>query len=78
MSSEKSGLTQEKTPVESFFEQIVDHARGLSYGNLTVDFKVRDGRITEAHLTKRVVKLAPHRSTSDYVDRADQEKDGRR
>lgn len=51
----------EKSPdiLDNYCRQIRDLAHELQFGKLTVEFKVRDGEVKEAHKISEAVKLRP-------------------
>lgn len=53
------GLTKDDELVIVFLRQIRDRAFSLQYGVLNVSFKVRDGKLKEAHITLESEKLRP-------------------
>ena len=57
--SEKKSLDNPQDLFDIFSRQIKEMAFELQFGNLIVEFKVRNGLIKEAHRISEEVKLRP-------------------
>jgi hypothetical protein len=60
-------LSEPDVRLQSFVDQIADEAKTLGYGRILVEFTVRDGLATEAHITGTHRKLSPAPRASRYT-----------
>lgn len=67
MDEKKKRLPGTDARLESFVDQIADEMKALGYGRLLVEFTVRDGLATEAHITGKHTKLSPVPRASEYT-----------
>jgi len=57
--NQKKVLASTGDLLDTFSRQIRDLALELQYGDLVIDFKIRNGVVKEAHKISEVVKLRP-------------------